>query len=121
MKCSKIVKLSALVFSLPIFAFAQQQYLQGTEGILDSVGYIIADILVPIFFVLALLVFFWGVVKFIWAEGQGKEDGKKIMIWGIVALFVMSSVWGIVYFIRNELAIDDDDTMPIPTVGAPTN
>lgn len=73
--------------------------------------------LIPIAFTLALLFFFWGVAKYIWSEGQSKEDGRKIMIWGIVALFVMSSVWGIIAFIQNDLLGGPVNTAgKIPTI-----
>ncbi len=50
-----------------------------------------------------LLVFFWGLVKFIFrVDGDEKviESGKKLMVWGIIALFVMVSVWGIIRFMQ---------------------
>lgn len=54
--------------------------------------------LIPIVFGIALIVFFWGIAVFILNSGdvQKRDDGKKIMVWGIIALFVMVSVWGIV-------------------------
>ena len=54
---------------------------------------------------LALLAFFWGLVRFIFKAGDEKEtaNGKRLMIWGLVALFVMVSVWGIIRFVEIEL------------------
>ncbi len=46
-----------------------------------------------------------------------KEEGKSIMIWGIVALFVMTSVWGIVRLIRTELGINQNGNIEIPGFG----
>lgn len=54
-----------------------------TTSILQQAGYIVSNILIPLAFTLALLYFFYGVAKYIWSEGQGKDDGKKIMIWGV--------------------------------------
>jgi hypothetical protein len=44
------------------------------------------------------------VARFIKSAGNEKEikDSKNLVIWGIVGLFVLFSVWGIVAFIRNE-------------------
>ena len=52
----------------------------------------------PVVASLALLYFFWGIAQFILhADNETeREKGKNIMIWGLVALFVMVSVWGIV-------------------------
>ncbi len=51
---------------------------------------------------LSLLVFFKGLVSFIMKSGSGDAkshaDGRNLMIWGIIALFVMVSVWGILRF-----------------------
>jgi hypothetical protein len=57
----------------------------------------------PVIASLALLVFFWGLVKFIRKSGEGDiKDGRDLMIWGGLALFVMVSVWGILRFLSGE-------------------
>ena len=55
----------------------------------------------------ALLVFIWGLVKFLNNAGdkKGLEEGRNIMIWGVLALFVMVTVWGLIFFIQDELGI----------------
>jgi hypothetical protein len=59
-------------------------------------------ILIPIVFTLAVVYFFWGLADFIRkAGGSEVEEGKRKMIWGIIALFVMASIWGIVFFISD--------------------
>jgi hypothetical protein len=113
-KINKIYFALGLI-TLPIFASAA--VLHGTTALFDNVYGIVKDILIPLVFSLALLLFFWGMVKYIWSEGQGKEEGKKFMIWGVVALFVMSSIWGIIYFIGEELMPGQGyDDMKVPTI-----
>jgi hypothetical protein len=52
---------------------------------------------VPLLFGIALVVFLWGAVKFIQAsESSEKEEGRQFMLWGVIALTVMVSVWGLV-------------------------
>lgn len=114
---NKILKTGLLLVTIssPLLAGA---FLENTESILNSVLYLVRDFVIPIVFTLALLLFFWGVVKYIRSEGQGKEDGRKIMIWGVVALFVMSSIWGLVSFLRDELDLGSGTTnMQIPRIG----
>ena len=60
------------------------------------------DILNPIInllFVLATLMFLWGMVQYV-VGSQGDETklkkGRQIMIWGIFGMFIMASAWGIV-------------------------
>ena len=67
---------------------------------------------IPIVFGLALLFFFWGMANYILKSGQEKDDGKKIMVWGVVALFVMSSIWGLTKFLGESLGLDSRVTDP---------
>jgi hypothetical protein len=64
--------------------------------------------LVPIFLTLGLLVFLWGLIKFLTAAGSedAAASGKRIMIWGILAMFVMVAIWGIVAFLGQISGID---------------
>lgn len=100
----------------PTFVFAQQ--LEGIENLVSSIGRL-TNLALPIVVGLALLAFFWGLLKFIFAQGneESKADAKKIMLWGIIALFVMVSVWGLVDFIGNAFGIDQgDDLFSVPGV-----
>lgn len=58
---------------------------------------------------LAFLTFLWGLAKFIFSLSAGNEraveDGKKIMFWGTIALFVMVSVFGIVRILQTTLGV----------------
>lgn len=56
------------------------------------------QLLVPFILALTLLVFLWGIFKLVFSNDSDKaiEEGKKFMTWGIVSLFVMVSVWGLV-------------------------
>lgn len=51
---------------------------------------------------LAILFFFWGLAKFIKDAGNdtGRKEGRERMLWGIVALFVLFSIWGIITFLQ---------------------
>lgn len=102
------------IITLPLLAMAA---LEKTETFFLGVEYIVRSILIPLVFALALLFFFWGVAKYIWSVGADKDEGKKIMIWGVVALFVMASIWGLVSFIQEQLGIDKKATTgTIPTI-----
>ena len=110
----KKVILAALALA-PAFVFAQD--LSNVERLVRGVGRIV-DIALPIIVGIALLAFFWGLVKFIFAQGneEAKADAKKIMLWGLIALFVMVAVWGIVRFIGTALGISQGDTIIVPDV-----
>ncbi len=100
---SKTKKLiPGLIFFFPVVLFAQS---------LQSVAITVKDILdliVPIIMVLALIYFFVGLVKYIMSAGdeEAKGKGRSIMINGVIALFVMAAVWGLVSLISNTFGVD---------------
>jgi hypothetical protein len=55
--------------------------------------------LIPVLIALALVIFFWGLVQYI----RTHKGGKDIMIAGLVGLFIMVSVWGIIRIAQNTL------------------
>jgi len=67
------------------------------------------------------LIFFWGLAKFIFRVGGDEnavETGRRLMIWGVIALFVMMAIWGITSFIeRNLLPGESFTPPPVPTIG----
>jgi len=85
-------------FLLPLLVFAQPSDFSGLIDIFINVVKEVAKL----FILLSILVFFWGIAKFILNTGGGKEqeEAKNIMVWGIIALFVMTSVWGIIRLLQ---------------------
>ena len=79
----------------------------GITDLIKSASLVVTSVLIPLAFSLCLLYFFWGVAKYIWSAGSEKDEGKSIMLWGIVGLFVAFSIWGIIIFVREELNIPD--------------
>lgn len=99
----------------PALVFAQTLF--NLQTLVSSIGILVRQAL-PVVVALALLAFFWGLVKFIFAQGDetAKTDAKKIMLWGLIALFVMVSVWGLVKFFGNALGVSQGDTIIVPGV-----
>jgi uncharacterized protein YhhL (DUF1145 family) len=85
-------------------------------GIINIVAGLI-NLATPVVVALALLYFFWGLATYILnaSDDDGKKKGRDIMIWGILALFVMVSVWGIINVVRDTFQLDDSN-IPIPGV-----
>ena len=54
---------------------------------------------------LIFLFFFWSLGQYV-LKSEGKEDAKTNMIWAVVALFVITSVWGLIAFIRALVGVD---------------
>ena len=72
-----------------------------------KINALIINPLIILLLAIAAVVFIWGVVQFVWGMG-GEEDrvkGKRHMIWGIVGIFVMIGVFGILAILMNTLGI----------------
>ncbi|MFQ5662114.1 MAG: pilin [Candidatus Paceibacteria bacterium] len=70
---------------------------------------------------LAIAFFFWGLAKYILNAGdeEKKKEGRSIMIWGIIALFVMVSVWGIVRLLAETFGVRPDANLKVPSITIP--
>ncbi|PIR38243.1 MAG: hypothetical protein COV34_01350 [Candidatus Zambryskibacteria bacterium CG10_big_fil_rev_8_21_14_0_10_42_12] len=110
----KAVITSLMLGAMPFIASAQ---LENIEDIVVSIGDII-DLLVPIVFALAILYFFWGLAQFILASGDetARAEGRQKMIWGIVAIAVMASIWGLVFFLQDAVGVSRVDAPSIDVI-----
>ncbi len=74
--------------------------------------------LVPVLVTMGLAVFLWGLVKYMWGSGAGPdiEKAKVLMKWGLVILFVMVSVWGIISLMQAALGINANATGKAPQI-----
>lgn len=62
---------------------------------------------VPLLLTLAMVLFIWGIIQFfLSAENEEKrKKGKTFMMWGLISLFVMISMWGIVNIFSHTFGI----------------
>jgi len=87
-RLSVLTSLAAGVALLPVIASAQT--LLNTLALVST----FLNSLVYLFITLAIVVFFWGLIKYLLGEGQeGKAKGLQIMLMGVVTVFVMVSIW----------------------------
>ena len=107
-------KIGIIVLSaLPAFASAQS-----ASGVLNSttgatlqtivgklVGFI--NLLVPVLASAAIVFFFYGLVRFIRNSGdsKGRAVGRDAIVWGLIGMFVIISLWGIVNFIQAAFSL----------------
>lgn len=72
---------------------------------------------IPVLITLALLYFLWGLVMFIQKSGEGgAEEGRDKMLWGVIGLFVILSVWGLVALVQSLTGISDTGAFTLPSV-----
>lgn len=76
--------------------------------------------LVGIIMALTLIYFLVGVVKYMQNVGDEtkRKEGVSMMTYGVIALFVMVSVWGLVKVLQNSFSLDNTPTRP--PIGDPT-
>ena len=107
----KYISIVPFLFA-PIIAFAAP--LGGVRGMLVAFKGLL-NLTVPVVIGIALIYFLWGTAQFILHAGEQKsrDDGKKKMLWGIIALFVMFSIWGILGWIGNTIGIPVSSPSPV--------
>jgi hypothetical protein len=125
MKKTQRLRVALLIslISLPATAFGQASSVTAGLGTLNGLVTTftsgIVSSLVALFATMAMAAFFWGIAQFIWGSREGKPDvmtnGKNFMLWGLIALFVMFSVWGIIIYVQNIFGIQGN-TIKIPRI-----
>lgn len=113
----KILYLVPVALLVPVVTFAQGD-LTGVTTFAQNIIEFINGTLVPFIFAVAFIVFIWGIFTYFIRGGadEGKRDeGKQLMLWGIIGFVVMVSVWGIVNLLANGLGFTND-VIETPTV-----
>jgi len=70
----------------------------------------------PVLAGFALLAFLWGLAKFIFRvsdDEKALEDGKNLMKWGLIALFILVSFWAIIQVIQQDLGFEPSLEIPL--------
>lgn len=83
----------------PAIAFAAPRTYADLIGLFLS----IINLIIPIVIGIAVVGFMYGVLKYMLSLGneQEQKSGREIMLWGVVALFLMFTVWGILRVLSN--------------------
>lgn len=96
-----------------MFAFAAVTDL--SSGI-NMVGSLLNQ-LVPLIFALAFIWLIWGIVKYIEAgagDPKTRDASRDNIIYALIFLFVMSSVWGLVRVISNTVGLQNTTKITTP-------
>jgi NADH:ubiquinone oxidoreductase subunit 2 (subunit N) len=120
---SRFLSRTALVASgtlaalaLPLVSFAAVSNLSDFGTLIINT---INNILVPVLFAIAFIVFLWGAFQAFIVGSQNdtaKEKGKSLMLWGLIGFFVMVSIWGLVNILVGTISFSDKTG---PTGGTP--
>lgn len=112
--------LALAAFALPLVSLAAINNLSDVGSFIINV---INNILVPVLFAIAFIVFLWGAFDtfILGANSEDvKEKGKNLMLWGLIGFFVMVSVWGLVNILTGTISFGNN-TGPsqVPQTGVP--
>lgn len=109
-------RLLPLAFFAPLFALAQ---FGGINTFLGKIIEFMNNVLVPLVFALAFLVFLWGMFK-TFILGGGDEDkqkeGKQLMMYSIAGFVVMVSLWGIVNLLAGGFGFSGERIQNVPNL-----
>jgi hypothetical protein len=82
--------------------------MNGASNLVGKFVTYIIDPAILVVFALGFFLFIWGLVEFLYKLNQGgdNKEGKQHMIWGIVGMLIMVSVYGIVALMDNTFSLN---------------
>lgn len=90
----------------------------GLGGFIIQVNRVV-NYIVPFLVGLAVLVVIYGVFSFISnaADEEARASAKQFIIWGVIGIFIMLSVWGLVSILENTFTFQKDSAaITVPEV-----
>jgi hypothetical protein len=116
----KALSLLALVsvFAPTAIVGAQPANIGGFVSLINMASDLI-NRLIPFIIALTVLVFLWGVFRYVLSrDSDSQKEAQGYMIWGIIALFVMVSVWGLVNILIKSFSLQNTapevPRLPVP-------
>ncbi len=75
------------------------------DSLVNAVNKVVVNPLIIFIFALALVIFIYGVAQYLLnpASDEIRKQSKSHMIWGVIGMFIMVSVFGIMRIILNTL------------------
>lgn len=96
----------ASVLATPMLAFAAaprtfQELACNVADLIDTATFTLI--------VFGLVAYFWGIATNIphFGDEKGAEKRKSFFFWGLIILFVMVSIWGIIQLLQGTLGVKD--------------
>lgn len=88
----------------PLAAFAQ---VTNFKTLMQLFANLLGTI-IGVLYMFAFAAFFWGIALFIFNTNDDKkrQEGKAWMMWSVIALFVMITIWGLVGLLVNTVGIN---------------
>lgn len=89
--------------------FATTAYALNLDQALLKINYYIINPAIRILFALAFLIFVWGIIEYTLKKDSvdAKGQGRQHIMWGLVGLAIMTSVFFIIRIITTTLGLDE--------------
>jgi uncharacterized membrane protein YjfL (UPF0719 family) len=83
-------------------------YAKSFDQVVFDINRTILNPLIQFAFIIAFVVFLWGVMEFIRSANspEGRKKGQDHMLWGIIGLVIMIGVYGIITILTKTFGID---------------
>lgn len=86
-------------------------------GLIGQIIAIIDQVLVPLLFAVAFIVFIYGVYQYFIAGGADEEKrkkGRELVMYGLIGFFIMITVWGLVNVLVASLGFGSQSRPALP-------
>ena len=105
-----IISLISVLSFIPSVTFAMNDTFKDLVTNVVMNGVLVP--IVPILISLTIIVFIFGILKFMKSsDSKERGEGKMYMLWGIIGIFVMVSVWGLVNILQNSFDLNNQSTI----------
>lgn len=75
------------------------------SDLLGKISALILNPLIVLGFVVATIFLFFGIAEMIWKSDSSDKDSRKNVMYGVVGLFIMFSVYGILNLVLSSFGI----------------
>ncbi|MBP6926145.1 MAG: hypothetical protein KBB70_00420 [Candidatus Pacebacteria bacterium] len=100
------------MFLLPGMAFARTTE-DGESVLIKALDYV--DMGTQLLSAIGILVFIFGIVKYVIANNEEqKANAQRLILYGVIGLFAIVAVWGLVNFIANTTGVGADSALDLP-------
>ncbi len=111
----KVALISGALIATPFVALAQdltffQTLITQIDGLITAA--------VPVVIGLAILLFLWGLARYMLNQddAEARAGARSIMLWGVVIIFVMIALWGLVNLLETLTGVGTGTARPAPAL-----
>lgn len=109
----KKIVVSLTLLAAPLLAFAQGTVVSTEVRVLNADSLFskvngLLNSIIPILLSVAVVYLIFSIVRYVIAGNEEeKKAGKGMIVWGIIGLFVILSIWGLVNILVRTLGLDN--------------